>query len=107
MSKRIMALAAAVAVACAALISQASSPASASASTRRVSPAQRTCAAFAAWERHPTPGRLRTMVRDSLTAPWRDLALDADLLYFDYRQGASTGDDVQSLRTDCLTQGNR
>ena len=38
--------------------------------SQHVSAQQQTCSAFAAWERHPTAANMRTLITDSLNAPW-------------------------------------
>jgi hypothetical protein len=43
----------------------------------------RTCSAFAAWERHPAPGRLVTVAADSLRVPWKYLGEDVWQLIYD------------------------
>lgn len=60
---------------------------SASASTVKHTAAYRTCKAFAAWEKRPTPGRLNTMMRDSVSAPWHPLGIDTVVLFTDARNG--------------------
>ena len=75
----------------------------ASASTTPPSWTQRTCSAFAAWEKRPSNANLVTLASDSLHAPWRYLGNDVWGLYSDVRSGSVkyVSDDEQQTYTDC------
>jgi hypothetical protein len=45
----------------------------------------RTCAAYAAWKRHPSAAGLDVMMTDSFGVPWKYLASDVTHLYADVR----------------------
>lgn len=55
------------------------------ASTTSVSPAQRTCQAFKAWDHHRTVANLDRLMTASERAPWHNLGLDVSVVYFDVR----------------------
>jgi hypothetical protein len=82
-------------------------PASASAP---VNWTQRTCAAFAAWERHGTTGSLETVAADSFHVSWRGtgsrygLGSDVWGLVADVRSGAAAKyvtEDERYISKDC------
>ena len=50
---------------------------------------QRTCAAYQAYVRHPSTGRLDAMLTDSENAPYKYVGEDAIGLYKDVRSGAA------------------
>lgn len=53
--------------------------------TASVSPAQRTCQAFKAWDHHRTGANLDRLMTASERAPWHNLGLDVSVVYFDVR----------------------
>ena len=73
------------------------------AAASRVTPEQRTCAAFRAWVARPTPGRLNTTMRDSVSAKWHPLGLDVVVLFTTVRQGDHLDQpaEVQAVAQDC------
>lgn len=68
-----------------------------------VTPAERTCTAFRAWLAHPTAGRLNTVMRDSVSAPWRPLGADVVVLFTTLRNGDTTdrASAVSDVTADC------
>ena len=81
----------------------------ASASTTPPSWTQRTCSAFAAWERHPTTARLARLAADSVHVPVRPLGGDVWNLVGDVEHARAgdkpsalyVSDDEQQTYTDC------
>lgn len=67
----------------------------------RATPAQRTCTAFAAWERHRTTSHLDAMLTASERAPWTPIGADAVVLYTDVRSGENTAGDIAAMHGDC------
>ena len=70
-----------------------------------VTPVQRTCAAFTAWERHETRANLDALVVDSFHVAPKYLGADVGQLYADV-EGGGTGskyvtDDKQYVYEDC------
>jgi hypothetical protein len=65
----------------------------------------RTCAAFAAWEAHPTAGNLRTLGTDSFNVPWRYLGNDVWGLVSDVRSGSVkyVKSDERYVSQDCAS----
>lgn len=78
-------------------------PASASATPAPVNWVQRTCGAFAAYEKHPSPAGLVTFGTDSLRVPWKYLGKDAWQLVSDVRSGKTkyVSDSEQYVYEDC------
>ena len=70
---------------------------------------QRTCSAFAAWERHPTTARLARLAADSVHVPVRQLGGDVWNLVGDVEHARAgdkpsalyVSDDEQQTFTDC------
>ena len=74
----------------------------ASAAARPVDWTQRTCSAFAAYEAHPTAGRLVTLGTDSLHVAWKYLGADVWQLVNDvHAQPEYVRDDEQYAYEDC------
>jgi hypothetical protein len=69
-----------------------------------VTPAARTCAAYAAWHAHPTTVRLNAMMTASFSAPWKYTGEDADGLYSDVRSHSAAkyiAKDEKYFTEDC------
>ncbi len=68
-----------------------------------VTPAQRACAAFTTWERHPTAAHLHSLVTDSFTVPARWLGVDVAQVYLDVEShnGKYLSDDEAAVAQDC------
>lgn len=83
-------------------------PGNANANTLAASQGQKTCAAFAAWEKHPSAANIDAMLADTFTMTWsgdsKYVGGDAASLYGDWRSGAAgkyVNDDVKYMREDC------
>ncbi len=64
----------------------------------------RTCAAYAAWAKHPSTARLNAMLTDSENAPYKYIGEDAIGLYKDVRSGAAASyvaKDEKYFAEDC------
>ena len=74
----------------------------AQASVKPASWTQRTCTAFAAWEKHPSTARLVTLGTDSLHVSWKYLGGDVWQLVNDvHAQPKYLSDDEQYIYEDC------
>lgn len=93
----------AVPVALAGLAVVGATPLAAHAAGNPVSASQKTCAAFAAWERHPSRGNLRTLITDSLNVPWADPGRKYGLGSDVYELGG----DVLAGKTQYVPRGER
>ena len=62
---------------------------------------QRTCSAFATWQRHPTSGNLDAIMADSFRVTWKYVGEDAADLYSDVRAGKDDSTAVQYFFEDC------
>jgi hypothetical protein len=70
--------------------------------------AQKTCAAFAVWEKHPAAANIDAMLADTFTMAWsgssKYVGEDAASLFGDWRGGAKAkyvDNDVKYMREDC------
>jgi hypothetical protein len=69
----------------------------------QTTPAQKTCAAFRAWDKHRSTANLDAMMTASERAPWHSIGTDVNVVYTDVRAGykLDLAADVAGVRQDC------